>query len=432
MPEQGKRLTGMQQAVMEGFDWGPAITRTILMLDHKVAADTVTAADFAVTERKESFNWAAVMDREKKLDPTKHIIVENPMQVTDAYASDEDGIRVAGASRFITLTFYCDPSTASPYCFDLLTMMNQLCSPYELAVSLTENSSLRTEKGEQVSAIEIRPAIDLTEAGYPQLEGVDLSGVFTGKDGITLTYSSYEPLNADDGRKHPLVIWLHGAGEGGTDPSIALFGNKVSALYSDKFQSLMGGAYVLTPQTPTFWLTYNEKGDWQDNPGTDSLYLPTAKELIRDYVAAHPGVDRDRIYLCGCSNGGYMTMNLILDDPTYFAAAVPICEAYNDAGITDGQLQGIKDTPVWFVYAKNDPVVNPEVYEIPTIRRLKEIGADVHASIFEDVHDMTGLYQGPDGQPYQYSGHWSWLYFFNDQCEENGVNLWQWMASQHR
>lgn len=432
MSEAGKKLTGTQEVVMEGFDWGPAITKTILSLSGKVAADSVTAEDFSVVERKESFNWAAIMDKEKKLDPTKHIIAKHPMQVTAAYTSDADGKQVAEASAFVTLEFYYDPGTASPYCFDLFTMLNTLCAPYELEIALSEKSTVRTEGEEPVTAIEIPAAIDLTKARQPQLAGVDLSGVFTGKDGITLTYSSYEPVNAHDGKKHPLVIWLHGAGEGGTDPSIALLGNKVSALYSEKFQSLMGGAYVLTPQTPTFWLTYNEKGDWQDNPGTDSWYLPAAKELIRSYVEGHPGIDRDRIYLSGCSNGGYMTMNMVLDDPEYFAAAVPICEAYKDAGITDGQLQAIKNTPVWFVYAENDPVVKPETYEIPTVQRLKAIGANVHTSVFADVHDTTGLYQGPDGKPYQYSGHWSWLYYFNDECEENGVNLWQWMADQHK
>ena len=103
-----------------------------------------------------------------------------------------------------------------------------------------------------------------------------------------------------------------------------------------------------------------------------------------------------------------------------------------DAGITDEQLESIKKLPIWFVYAKNDDTVIPDIYEAPTIARLQEIGADVHTSIFEDVHDTTGLYAMEDGSPYQYMGHWSWLYFFNNQCEENGISLWQWLSEQHR
>ena len=125
-------------------------------------------------------------------------------------------------------------------------------------------------------------------------------------------------------------------------------------------------------------------------------------------------------------------MDMVLNYPDFFAAAFPICEAYADSGISDAQLEGIKDLPIWFVYANNDTTVIPEDYEIPTIERLQAIGADVHTSVFEDVHDTSGRFTGEDGQPYQYMGHWSWLYFFNNDCEENGVKLWDWLASQSK
>ena len=36
-----------------------------------------------------------------------------------------------------------------------------------------------------------------------------------------------------------------------------------------------------------------------------------------------------------------------------------------------------------------------------------------------------------DGNPYQYSGHWSWIYFDNNECyDENGVNAWTWLGQQ--
>ena len=421
-------LTGTQNVVIEGFDWGPTVTKTILTLNQAVAADSVTPGSFAVVERKEAFDWAALED--ETLDPTEHTIAEAPRAVTAAYPCDAEGNPVETASDRIALELAYDPNTGSPYCYDVLVGQNTVCNPYELAVTLAEGSALVTEDGTAVSGLSVEAAVDLSGALVPQLEGVDLSGSFTGTDGKTLTYGSYVP--ADDGERHPLVIWLHGAGEGGTDPSIPLLGNKVTALYGEEFQSLMGGAYVLTPQTPQFWLCYNEEGDWQDNPGTDSIYLSTLKELIDYYVASNPAIDTDRIYVGGCSNGGYMTMNLVFTYPDYFAAAFPICEAYLDEGITDEQLASICDLPLWFVYAENDTVVPPDRYEIPTIERLRAMGADVHTSVFSGVYDTTGLYSDEDGMPYQYIGHWSWLYFFNNQCEENGVGLWEWLARQSR
>ena len=125
-------------------------------------------------------------------------------------------------------------------------------------------------------------------------------------------------------------------------------------------------------------------------------------------------------------------MDMIINYPDYFAAAFPICEAYSNSGLTDAQLESIKDLPLWFIYAQNDTTVDPTAFEEPTLKRLNEIGANVHTSVFDDVHDTSDTYKGQDGNAYQFMGHWSWIYFFNNECEENGVNMWQWLSEQHR
>lgn len=412
---------GTQTVVIEGFDWGPAVTKTILSLDRTVAADSVQAAAFTVQEKRESL---------KGLPLGIHFTSKNARTVTAAYPCDENGMPVQEASSRIALELSYGPSTGSPFCYGLLTSVNTYCDPYELTVSLADGTALTAEDGSEITGVSIQADIDLGAAITPQLVDVDLSGSYTGTDGKTLTYASYAP--SADGQLHPLVIWLHGAGEGGTDPSIAVLGNKVTALYGEDFQNLMGGAYVLAPQVDGFWMEYQDDGKWNDNPGTDSVYLETLMELIQTYVSQHSDIDPDRIYVGGCSNGGYMTMDLVLNHPDYFAAAFPICEAYLDEGITDEQLAGIRDLPIWFVYALNDETVDPTTHEIPTIERLQAIGAAVHTSVFDDVQDTSGLYTEEDGSAYQYQGHWSWLYFFNNACEEDGLSIWQWLAAQSR
>lgn len=416
-------LNGDQTAVIMGYDWGPGIAKTILHLDQEVRAFSVNAGCFAVSETKEAFNWATF----SRGNATAERVV------VDAYTCEADGRRSYIPSDMVAIEMACDPNSGSPYIYDLFSGMNSKCNPYELKVTLTEESTLAAKDGTLITELNIDPVVDLDATVMPELKYVDLTGCYTGKDGKTLTYGSFKPMNANNGKKHPLVIWLHGAGEGGTDPSINNYGNKVAPLYGNKFQKVMGGAFVLTPQTPMFWLCYNENGDWNNNPGTDSIYLPTLMELIQNYVAENPEIDPNRIYVGGCSNGGYMTMDLVLNYPKYFAAAFPICEAYADAGITDEQIMGVKDTPLWFIYAENDTTVPPAVYEAPTIARLKAVNANLHTSIFADVHDTSGLYKGEDGQPYQYMGHWSWIYFFNDECvsDQTGENMWKWMAAQH-
>ena len=423
-------LSGTQTAVVMGDDWGPAVTKTILHLDRQVTADSVSAEDFGVSETKEQFNFAALAEDSKE-DPSKHIEVTADRKVTDAYTCDANGNK-SEDSDYVAIEMYYSPNDGSPYCYDIFTSQNTVCDPYKLAVSLNKGQTISTADGSEISKITVDDMINLSldSAIYPQLEGADLSGTYTGETGHTLTYGSFKP--AEDGKKHPLVIWLHGAGEGGKQNEIAVLGNEVSALYGDEFQEVMGGAYVLTPQTETFWLQYNEDGDWGTNPGKDSIYLKDVKGLIDQYIAENDGIDTNRIYIGGCSNGGFMTMDMILNYPDFFAAAFPICEAYMDSGITDSQLKGIKDLPVWFIYASNDDTVVPDNFEIPTIKRLEAMGANVHKSVFDDVHDNSGRFTGDDGKAYQYMGHWSWIYFFNNECEENGVNMWNWLAEQSK
>jgi predicted peptidase len=234
----------------------------------------------------------------------------------------------------------------------------------------------------------------------------------TGKasyDNVTLSYASYTP--AKDKKKHPLLIWLHGMGEGGTDATIPIAGNKAAAFATKKLQAYFDGAYVLVPQTPTFWMEgFTGFGD-----GT-SKHEKALMALIKEYVTTHQDIDTNRIYIGGDSNGGYMTMLMIRDYPEYFAAAFPTCEALKDTLLTEADIQKMKNIPIWFTAAKTDKTVPPAVYVLPTYDRLIKAGApNVHLSLFENLQDTTGLYKKDDGTPYEYDGHWSWIYVYNNQ-----------------
>ncbi|OUP28797.1 prolyl oligopeptidase family serine peptidase [Faecalibacterium sp. An192] len=411
---------GTQMALVEGCPWGPAVSRVLLVLPRPICSDSVTADRFQVWEEKEAFDKAEPVPA-RMLSRTRRT-------VRQAAAVTADGAPTRQDSPYILLTLAVSPAEGCPFCFNPLTQKADWCDPYRLTVTLT--APLSTPEGKPLDHLELDPEPSM---GVPCLAGVRLDGVFTGSGGHTLHYAFYGP-DHPAGEKHPLVIWLHGAGEGGTNPVVAALGNQVSALWGDTFQKEMGGAYVLAPQTPTYWMQYTEKGDWKDNPGVSSVYHRDLMELIRAVLAEHPDIDRDRVTVGGCSNGGYMTMDLVLDDPSLFAAAYPICEAYRDAGISDRQLKALAESglPLWFVYAENDPIVPPAAHAAPTIRRLRAMGADLHATVLPKVVDETGLYTRPDGSPYEYNGHFSWVYFFQGLCTDGGERLWPWLARQNR
>ena len=394
---------GTYTMYVEGFDWGPGVTKIILSLDKTVDADSVSPEKFQAAVEKEGYFGNTS---------------RGTRNITGAYTSDEEGNRVEGASSYITLemSVHPDDGTSNPFFYNFMVGFNVWANPYTNTITLTDGSSLQAGD-ETITALDI----DITAAGKirPIAEEF-VSSSFTSHD-ITLTYASYAP--AEDGKKNPLIIWLHGAGEGGTDTDVTLLGNPVLNLAKSEIQDIFDGAYVLTPQAPTMWMDNGTGAYTQD--GT-SMYTETLMDLIRNYVDGNKDIDTNRIYLGGCSNGGFMTMNMILHYPEYFAAAYPICEAYTDAWISDEMLEQIKDLPIWFTHAANDPTVNPQTHTVATVERLREMGApNLHFSYFEDVHDTSGNYEG-----YQYNGHWSWLYTLNNQCEEDGVTIMEWMAEQ--
>jgi len=404
--------------VVEGFDWGPGVTKLIIKLDKEVKAGAVSAGDFTVTVSRKALDWTT-------FQPT---VAEETRKVTAAYVSAEDGAPASDKSSFVTVEMTVGPpDTGSPFYFYINLnkgeMSNSWADPYEYKI-VYSGSALESFKVEGKAAAKVMP---LADKFYT-------TGKFTASDGVSLQYASYAP--PADAAKKPLLIWLHGMGEGSSggasDPTVVLLGNRVTQLVNTEIQTLMGGAYVLAPQAPTMWM---DDGESRLSMTGATIYLTALTELIKKYINENPAIDTSRVYIGGCSNGGYMTMKMILTYPDMFAAAYPICEAYLDAAITDTQIESIKHMPIWFTQAKSDATVKYDKHAVPTYKRLIKAGAkDAHLSLFDTVVDTSGLYKDAAGAPYKYDGHFSWIYALNNECVikagANEVTLFRWMAAK--
>lgn len=414
-----RNLAATQTIVVEGFDWGPNVTKTVIDFGNEIDPETISAAAFTVSDRRQDY-----VDDPDAADGVG--IVEHDRTVSDAYPSDEKGNKVDEGSRYVTLEMAVGPSDGNCQIWLDSKSMNFWSDPYELNINLSDDAALAFADGTPVETLEVSTE-GLIDSMYCPVMDLFTSESFEASDGTALTYASFEP-EADD-QKHPLVIWLHGAGGGGTDVRMAVYDTKCTSLVQNDFQESMGGAYILIPQCNGFWLQYEGMGDADvlDNPGTDSIWKPAVLELIDSYVEEHPDIDPGRILVGGCSNGGYLTLDLVFERPDYFAAAFPISEAYRDSGISDEMIESIKDLPMWFVYTHADIVVDPTVYEDPTIERLKAAGAtDLHISVYDDATILDGEFAGYTFE----QGHEAWIYFFNGQCtDEDGLDMWDWLAS---
>lgn len=395
--------------VVEGYDWGPAVNKVILHLDEK--SKSVDFKDFTVAVERSS-DCSTIPDNQKN----------GSRNVVFAYISDEKGNRVAEGSN-LTLVLSVAPNNpiGSPiqYSQSGKCRGNQWIN-YQVNITNTKTNQVWSKEKSR-----IRPILD----------EFDLSGKYEYEIGKMMSYGYFKPKNANP--KAPLIIWLHGGGEGGTDPSIAIIGNKVINYASDEIQAYFGGAYVLVPQCPGAWM-HDKDGKTQPGSGED-VYNVGLLAMIKDFVAKHPDIDTKRIYLGGCSNGGYMSLKLLIKDPNYFAAAYISALAYQSEFITDAQMNSIKNVPIWFVHSRDDGTTKPEVTVVPVYERLKKAGAKkLHFSYYDHVTDLSGTFGGKD---YYYTGHWSWIYshantakldFDGKPVMMNGrpVTIMEWLAGQ--
>ncbi len=406
--QKGKNNTSYR-TVIEVKDWGPSVTKLIVDIGKNIPQNSVD---------KDTFKVHVTRSDSRLANP---LLEEGYNNVTNAFVSDKNG-NATKNGKFVVLELEHGPTVT------ISAAMN-----YDFATGLNEWVDFSYEI-QQVKDIKLNGNNKISELLITKYTGAEngLVGEFSlGKhsaDGTTLTYADFAP--AKDKQKNPLIIWLHGGGEGGTDATIPISGNKAVHFASDGMQSIFDGAYVLAPQAPTYWMD----GLTGRADGT-SKYSEALMSLIEEYVNNNPDIDKNRIYIGGASNGGYMTLLMTRDHPGYFAAAFPVCEGLNDKYVTDEDISSLKETPTWFITAKNDTTLLPELNTIPTYKRLIAANADdVHLTLYNDVHDTSGLYHNPDGSPYQYDGHWSWIYVFNNDpvttINGNNITLMEWLASK--
>jgi predicted esterase len=398
---------GEYQLIIEGFDWGPAASKVILPVSQSAKTADIENYTVTVTRKTDQGNIPAS-------------VVSGSREVMFAFVSDENGYPIEEGNH-VTLIL-----AVAPY--------KPLGSPIQYFrgkgnVWIDYSLSITNSKSGVVWDKEVGRTI-------PLLDDFNLNGKYTHKD-ITMSYAAFKPESRAD--KAPLLIWLHGGGEGGTDPSIAAIGNKAVNYVSEEIQSIFDGAYVLVPQAPTFWMN-SVKGGYTRGDAND-IYNEGLMALIKTYVSNNPGIDTKRIYVGGCSNGGYMSLKLILNHPEYFAAGFISSLAYSSEFITDKQISSIKNVPIWFVQSKDDNTTKPDETVVPVYKRLMAAGAtNVHFSYYDHVIDITGQY---GGDSYYYNGHWSWVYLHANESHLDydgspvkvkgiSVNIMQWLSAQSK
>ncbi len=274
----------------------------------------------------------------------------------------------------------------------------------DLVYTITQARPLRLRNGRNAT-------ISSFEQGRLVSPEVDAFSYGTSKGGMN--YRLFTPKRArnnGEGKKFPLIVWLHGGGEGGmgdrqTNEAQLRANRGALGFATDEAQSIFGGAYVVAPQCVSAWMANGK------------VFSPQVKALIDELVDSEH-IDTSRIHVLGCSNGGYMTLRLQSDYPTFFATGVPICCGATPNFFTDEELIRVRSTPTWLVASKDDTTLP----YLPNSGRVKALVPEARTSFYDHV-----IWDG-----YQFPGHWSWIYVAHNDPSHQGEHVWQWMSAARR
>ncbi|MEZ5012291.1 MAG: prolyl oligopeptidase family serine peptidase [Bacteroidales bacterium] len=181
------------------------------------------------------------------------------------------------------------------------------------------------------------------------------------------------PEGYDDNltQQWPLVVFLHGAGERGSDiEKVKVHGPPKLVEMGEKFPFIL-----VSPQCP--------EGEWWS--------AGVVIDLVRKISSTYR-VDPSRIYLTGLSMGGFATWESAARYPGVFAAIAPIC-----GGGDPAMVHSLVNVPVWNFHGAKDPVVPIQRSE-DMVNALKEAGGDVRFTVYPEAgHDSwTETYNNPE------------------------------------
>lgn len=216
-----------------------------------------------------------------------------------------------------------------------------------------------------------------TDSSAPAAPVVDATTVYEDKS-IKFTGGEYtdeefhyrlmKPATIEQDQKYPLVIFLHGAGERGSDNTLQLqyFPTQMAqSRWRERFP-----CYVLAPQSRTDrkWMEV----DWTKPTDPEMPEVPSAQlqSVIQMIELAIKGeqVDPDRVYLTGLSMGGFGTIDLGSRHPEWFAAVAPICGAADPSKVVV-----LNEVPVWVAHGDDDKTV-PVDRSRSAVKALREAG----------------------------------------------------------
>lgn len=216
--------------------------------------------------------------------------------------------------------------------------------------------------------------------------------------GVTYRYQVFIPANYNSVSKVPVILFMHGSGEKGSDNTSQLRAGLGPVV---KAQASTFSSIVVFPQGPL--------GDNEARIAFIRISLAALNQTVAEYSKA----DQSRLYLTGLSYGGINGYELAYNNPTKFAAFVPIAAsicAYCFTGSFTATAEAIaivapkvKALPIYQFQGELDPAVKTADVRL-LVQTLRSMGSPIlykeYAGAGHEVWDQT----------YASAEMWAWLY----------------------
>lgn len=234
----------------------------------------------------------------------------------------------------------------------------------------------------------LTPACSQIEAAgsYEERSVTVESGEFAGRE---FRYRIFVPEDQKPDEKLPVVLFLHGAGERGSDNRRQLKYMPERMLepeYRKRFRSI-----VVAPQCPRgIWWVGGERVNGR-RVSTDGPMLDVVSQVLQETLQSEK-CDEERVYLTGLSMGGYGTWHMAARAPGLFAAAAPVC---GGGAATDAPK--LVDLPMQVWHGARDRTV-PKQASLEMVRAVRAAGGIVHYVELPGVgHNSWNAAYAPDG-----------------------------------
>lgn len=201
----------------------------------------------------------------------------------------------------------------------------------------------------------------------------------------TYRYVVYVPFDWTPERAWPVILFLHGVGERGTD---GLRQSEVGLGRAIRMNADRVPAIVVFPQL-------QPEQRWLGEPAEAAMQA--LDEAIEEFNG-----DPQRLYLTGLSLGGFGVWHLALAHPDRFAAIVPVCGGVG-AETPAAAARKLRDVPVWLFHGADDDII-PVAESRRMDVAMRRAGADVRYTEYKGVahNSWERAYAEPE--------LWPWLF----------------------